>query len=117
MADNWSVEDIFIQLIIEETPLTLDELETVIKYLNGDISLVGGYNKWERFRDECIKILERGEPISINSPMIIFENIDEAQLKELKYRIESDEIGLLNRTYKIAYNEAIHADDELWDDR
>lgn len=45
MSDNWSVEDIFIQLIIEEIPFTLDELKTVIKYLNGDLSVIGGYNK------------------------------------------------------------------------
>lgn len=46
---------------------------------------------------------------------MIFENIDGSDLKQLKNRIENDELELLNRTYKIGYNEAIHADDELWD--
>lgn len=76
-----SAEDIFIQLIIEETDVTLDEPDCVIKYLNGDLSMLETYNK-------CIGTLESSK---FSNDCFFFKDIDRSQVEELKQNIVNDE--------------------------
>ena len=112
---QWNAEDVFIQLIIEDD-ISLDEINDAINYLNNNPLLVQSYTKWAKLRDECINKLQSGQTVELITYSVKYKT-DEMALQKLKEKILNNEIDLIRRAYRVAYNEGIHADDELWDDR
>jgi outer membrane lipoprotein-sorting protein len=134
MTDYWTVEEIFIELMIKSFTKLRDfvtivnyvsELEKVVNYLSNpskNAHLISSYNTWVKLRDKYINKfstkLSTNEHIrfEVNSYKLS-RSVNKDEFNALKEKIKNDELSLVKRTYNIAYNEAIHADDELWDGR
>jgi len=115
---DWTAEDIFIQLILD-TNITLHDIKNILDFLEKKSeSLVEFYNKWIIMRDECLVKLTKKDIIKFHVNNWEHTSlVDASELFALREKIRDDELILVQRIYRIAYTEAIHADDELWDDR
>lgn len=113
-----TAEDIFISLVLEKFS-ELNDLENVFNYLiEKSESLVGYYNKWITIRDTCMNKMSATDAINFSiSNWEYTSKIDLSELSTLREKILTDELILVLRIYRIAYNEAVHAGDELRDDR
>jgi len=107
----WDIESVFIEKVISALPDNFD--------FNGILEDCDSpkYKIWKRCCGDVLSEFISGEYVyfeALGHKKIMISSYDIDTLKE---KLRHNESTIILRTRNIVLNEAIHADDELWDER
>jgi len=113
----WDIESVFIEKILKELPVNFN-FNVIMDHLIGVKTHNKNYKIWSEIRDKTLLDF-------IDGSYVYFEVghytkkilVSSTEILAFKEKLRTCEVKIVQRARNISFNESIHDDDELWEDR